>query len=803
MLDKLKSVRILPFNIHDRSDYVVEEHPEFHPIYEGDKYNDYWLAQIKYCLKGKWGLDYNEETGEGGWRWCPGNLYFYVNAGTIKVEGTEGSEDYARPALRDIEWYICYALSECDGFSGFSEDEKYTSFEPIGKLQGKIRDSDGKKMKLTNKDKIKIDQYKEYLLKPDGTYKEYIPAKEALYKTYDKEMGRALYMNEKKNLVVLSSRGVGKSYITANAVIMYDFVFGSSLDVEDFQSRSKPSTVVVGSYDTSKSSALLGKFEDSYERMRKEVGAFFFNESDPYDDVNSPFYQPFDGSTSPGSRITNRVREERSKSYNGTGSEVWHVSYRVNAQAGVGYRARRMVIEEAGLLANFEDVHRENEGSQERENKIGYTIYIGTGGDIEKITGIRKAFYDPAGFRCVGFPDLYKGTGKQIGLFIPSYYRSMYYKDPQGNTKVEEAFEDEMEIRKEKLKRGSKIYDGYAISYPIMPSEMFLNSGTNTFPTALLQDRITDLETGEWERLATPVNMTYLDKARTKVRLDKLRHSDVRVIKSYGEEDNLSDEELKGCPVIYEEPKPYRPGLTFNNYLYIVVYDSVKDDTGGTSLACVQVWKLWDLMDPNSVQMNMVAEWIGRNVGNNGLEKDHEVAYMFSALYDAPILPEINLRDILRYGRSSNRFFRFLPKPTRAIEGMEIKQKKEYPVGMYISPGMTPDLELYLYDALHTVARVEHTIEGSNEQYKEIKVVSEIPSLRLCEELLYYDRDGNYDAVSSAFLFAVVKKQRQKSPVTEEMAEQAMKDEEEFIEVFEGKQEDQFFERKKHPGFNY
>lgn len=753
---------LLPFKLHNIKDFVVGKFNNYHPVYERALYESYWRDQADKCIRGMWGHDYSSENGLGGYRWMPGNLYFYINMTVIKVEGDEGRESVSNPSLRDIEWYLFYALAECDGFSGFENDSDYTCYLPLGKMQGKVFDDKGNKITtLSNQDKIRLDRYDNFLRKKDGDYKEYIDVKTYLYKTYDEPQGRPLYLNEMQNLVVLSTRGCGKSYSVAGGVVLYDFVFGSSRTADEFFAQSNPSVTVVGSYESSKSQALLNKFEEAYEHIRKNVGSF------PSDGINSPFYQPYEGSLKPSRHITNGVKEEGGKSITGTGSELWHVSYKDNPNAGVGYRARRMVCEEAGLMSNFLDVHSENSGTQRRETKIGYTIYIGTGGNIEKIKGIREAFYNPSSFECVGFKDIFSKKNGNIGLFIPSYYRSIDYKDENGNTDVEAAFEDEMLIRESKKSSGSKAYDGHIVSYPIVPSEMFLQTQGNIFPSGLIETRLTELETGEWEKIASVGTLTHTNREKTSVVWMPRPIHESSIIKRWGDEKGMTDKELEGSIVVYEHPVSSRPELNYYNFMYLVTYDSVKDEDGGTSLASVDVWKFWDFDNPDKVQFNLVAEWVGRHIGTDGLEKDHEVAFKLASYYNAPIIPEVNLKDVLRYGRMTNRWRYFLPKPQLAINGMETKQKKEYEVGIYISPTMKPDLEKYLNESLHVVVSVEHKLYGKNEIFNEVKMVSKLPSMRLCEELLYYNRAGNFDKVSSAMLFGVVKRQKEEQPIAD------------------------------------
>lgn len=1159
-----EAAQLLPFELYNIGDFVKEEHPIFHPLYEQDTYLEYWNNQVDTCLKGQWGYDYCEKRKLGGYRWMPGNLYFYINMTQIKIEEDEGRESYSKPRLRDVEWFIFYALAECDGFSGFADDEEFTCYEPVGKLQGKVFNKKGKKViKLVNKEKIRLERYDEFLRKPNGEYKTYVDPKTYLYRTFDKPMGEAKYFNEMKNLVVLSSRGVGKeqphsepvltdrgwstmgdisigdyvigsdgkkakvldkfpqgvkdvyevtlrdgrkvkagadhlwkvwdknrnraanvsmysvkttkellenyywdrvdskhkakygeekytkefryalplndsldiddrelpidpyflglwlgdgtkhrvgittedeeirnycykvakdydlsininenklktcptyfltqgvgkglkrplfskfkklnllgnkhipedyffsstkqrlellrglmdtdgtcsgrcveyyskdrrlaedvaklsrslgiytqvkikrdkvagkdygesyrvilktdlkifnlkrknqchvnsqptsksgksrfekvfitdirkldyqeesscimvdnedhtylttdyvvthnSYSIANGVLQYDFTFGSARNVQEFLDQNYPSVSVAGSFDSKKTDALLKKFEDSYEFMRKNLGSF----SDESGEWNCPFYQPYDGSIKVGKNITNRVKEEGGRSFTGTGSELWHVSYKDNASAGVGFRARRMVVEEAGLLSNFKQVHAENSGTQKRETKIGYTVYIGTGGDIEKIQGIRDAFYNPKGYDCVGFKDTFSNKPGMIGLFIPAYYRSIDYKDPQGNTRLAEAFEDEMAEREAKRLEGSTAYEGHIISYPIVPQEMFLQSSTNIFPTELLEDRLTDLETGEWDKIAKPGKLTYSNKERTKVYWQPFDIEDCKIIKRWGDEKDLTDDEKKGTIVVYEHPAKNKPELTHYKYLYLVTYDSIRDEEGGTSLACVQVWKFWYFDDLSKVQFNIVAEWLGRHIGTGGLEKDHEIAFKLAAYYNCPILPEINLKDVLRHGRMTNRYRYFLPRPALALDGMEIDIKGKYPVGIKIVPGMKPDLEKYLNEALHTVVDSEHKLVGNEEFYLDVKMVQQIPSMRFTEELLYYNRDDNFDAVSSGMLFGVAARQRLLEPVQDNLNEDEDENDQEYMDYLQNGEQALSNYNDSHPAFGY
>ena len=80
--------------INNRKNFLLPEVPKLHP--ESAAYSKFWRIQKKRCIEGLWSIDdknkkvalENNIEGEllsysGGWRFMPGNLYFYVNFGTI------------------------------------------------------------------------------------------------------------------------------------------------------------------------------------------------------------------------------------------------------------------------------------------------------------------------------------------------------------------------------------------------------------------------------------------------------------------------------------------------------------------------------------------------------------------------------------------------------------------------------------------------------------------------------------------------------------------------------------------------
>ena len=198
-MEAFKPVEILPFQIYNVKAFLNQKHPVLHP--QSPEYDPYWEGETAKCILGHWGYDYAD--GQGGWRWMPGNLYFYINMCVIKKEGDSGKEVTDNPSLRDVDWFIFYALAICEGFSGFENDKETTCFRPLGPGFKEERIYPGI-------DTVLLEKYDEHLRKPDGTYKDYIDARDYLYQTIDEPMGNPLWLNECQNLVVLSSRRIGK-----------------------------------------------------------------------------------------------------------------------------------------------------------------------------------------------------------------------------------------------------------------------------------------------------------------------------------------------------------------------------------------------------------------------------------------------------------------------------------------------------------------------------------------------------------------------------------------------------------------
>ena len=727
-------ISIVPFTIYNRPAFIEQDHPVLNPREE--EYEKYWFGITEKCLYGLWGLD--KDGDKGGWRWMPGNLYFYINITKIEIQGEDNTAEQEHPTLRDVTWLKSYGFNTCEGFSGFSEDEEYTCFRPIQKIEQGI--------KLKHIERKQLEKEAQYILKPDGSYKKYIEAREYLYQTFDRPMGKPLWRNEAKNFLELTTRGVGKSYELSNTQICYDYVFNGCKNMDDLLSQKKATVIVVGSSVSKWSDDLLNKFSVTYEYLRTNCGYYF----DGFEETFGWFWQPFEGQLSiSGKPFTNRTQLAGGQGYIGAGSKIYNVSYYKKDNAGIGKRARKFITDEAGTLENFKKVHGLNSAAQIRESKYGFSAYSGTGGDLTEIEGIKDAFKNPKGYDILGYKDLFGFNNLETGLFIPVYYRKDAYRDKNGNINLQEAYEDELELRAEKAKESTEAYNEWIISYPFWPHEMFMQAKDNLFPTVMLEERLDELQGGLWDEIAKIINIEYTDTNEKTSVVWSLDLSGRQIpLNEYQSEKDAKNK--KGAIVMYEPPMIDRPEPKYTDPLYIAVYDPVLKDGDGSSICAVIIFKFFYPKDLSKIQFNIVAEWYGRH---ETLDENHDVAFKMAIMYGAKLLPEINNADILRNGKDTMRWNWFQPKPKGALG--EFNQTKQYDVGVLITPGMKPALAMYLNEIFNTVID-KLTYEEDGVQYdKLIKMASQINSIRVIQEALQYG-EGNFDAISAMFLVSLV-----------------------------------------------
>lgn len=181
----------------------------YHP--DDPRYQKMWQLLRQRCIEGIWVEQF------GKWRYMPGRLGFFGVFGRFEDWNEIDKTRVIRtPKVRDLEWHRAYYRLEMDGFSGWEDDDYFTSDEIIFEAKKDVRLNIPEKRYLQ-------------LFKPNGDFKEYIPRRENIFKLHEEPKGRPLYYNQAKNYTELGSRGGGKALLHGSKV----YCDGYEKNIED------------------------------------------------------------------------------------------------------------------------------------------------------------------------------------------------------------------------------------------------------------------------------------------------------------------------------------------------------------------------------------------------------------------------------------------------------------------------------------------------------------------------------------------------------------------------------------------
>jgi len=181
--------------IENLSQYLIPKIKELHPDHPG--HTPYWANQKKLCIEGFWGKEF------GQYRYCPGRLYFYGNFCTIIiVNEEEKTRTKSKPDIRDIEWERAYMLLEAEGFSGWTEDDEYTSCSKWFEYN-ETGVPDTSDLNINNDKEAKKLRLILSLVNKDGGLKKYKDPRENIRQLHNKPLGNPLYYNGAHNIIEL------------------------------------------------------------------------------------------------------------------------------------------------------------------------------------------------------------------------------------------------------------------------------------------------------------------------------------------------------------------------------------------------------------------------------------------------------------------------------------------------------------------------------------------------------------------------------------------------------------------------
>ena len=712
------------------SNYILKEIPKLHPF--SYDYSAWWDEQERRCIEGYW----------VGGMWIPGRLYFYTNFGTIKHE-KKGSVVFTRPELWDIWWEASLYWEQARGFSGFEKDEEFTCDN-------------------------------EFKTKPHPT-KTYLDPETYLRKWPREDLGKALYENAAKNLIIMTSRGAGKSFWAANCIVAYNFLFDSS---RSFPSDSELiSETLLAASEGSRLKPLGEKVHTTLERL---PGGQMVKLRDHQLWEPSPLSQKYKGSFSTDSSrtITKSIKVQEGGTWKEfETSKIYIRNFGLDPYSAVSLRFTEGVNDEIGLQNKLlTSVGAMADCTVYGGRRIGSLCLTGTGGDMEKGTiDASIMFNNPNDYNCIAIQDTYEHSGK-IGLFFPDYSGKAVsedgktkYKDDEGNTRVDIAKAGFDEIReKKKNSKNSLAYYQHIQFQPRVPSEMFLSKKGNHFPSLEIIERLKELEKNDlYKILEQPYQLAFSSKTVSGIEASVISKNLAFPISTYPVPENIDRE---GCLIVYEPPITDHNGQVPYG-LYVIGHDPVSTEQEiGTSLSSIYVLKTtkYALNSPYGYDQ-VVAEWIGRpsrgrHVTNELLEK----LAMWYGNHSRMIYFESMGANVREYFERRGKLHLLAPQADTVLS-----KRKTMDINANVLYGINMANQHVKLDAIHYTRDYLLRERGRNHEGTIVRNIGLIRSRGLLQELLAYHLGSNeFDRVS-AFMCAVVGALDKVNPYVEEKQQES------------------------------
>jgi hypothetical protein len=673
--------------IVNNSNFRLTEIPNFHPELEYYERVSFWKDEKRKCIEGYWSSG----------KWMPGPLYYYVNFHNIQFEDDSSvAQAFGLPFLRDIDWELFLLYEECRGFSGFTNDKKFTCdrrYGPEKELSIKLR-------RITE---VEADSM------------EYIPAREYLRRNHGKDLGKPLYKNAAKHFMSIQARGSGKSYSTS-AIVAHNFLFDGATDYDDYLDRRKlkqyiSSESIIGAIDTKYTIPLIDKVKVAFELL---PGAFHMGD----EEYPAPLAVGFTGSLQPNKLITSNLSK----------SKLYHRTFKDNPLAANGTRANLVALDEVGFMYNIKEAWGAIEAIQASKAKKNLVIWaLGTGGLVSGRAALyaESIFRNPQDYNCIEFEDVFEHRGK-IGYFVP-YAKTMNEFKTQPNLDTDEELARVFIENKRQIAKKSPdptVYQTEIINGPMVPSEAFLVLEGAFFPTLQLKEQLAEVEGGKYKK--------YLEASFK----GHISFDDKNEPEFYTEQDQLPvrkfplnrNDDKKGCIEVWVKPQKSPEGVIPRG-TYIAGIDVVDKDKATTdSLPCIVVM--------NRFTRQIVAEYTGRT----GEAKDfYEICRKLLLYYNAVGMYEKNLIGLYNYFDQHKCTYLLADTP------YQLRSTDTYKAGTNTSKGINAS------GSVNAEARnmIKSWLQEKISITSETRVYETIYSPAMLTELIMWNPSGNFDRVSA------------------------------------------------------
>ena len=658
---------------------------------------EYWETQLDRCIKG-----YSVFEEDGTEHKITGHHYFYLNFTQIQIVKFEDDDESAaaekisqNPDFWDGDYDYFWSLEIAR--HGLCTKNSQVPSTPEERKEWNHLNKELKKIKKSN-----------YNYKKDETYKKLKEQRDTISNNILNRLGLRVkphldYLDGGYHMIVGKSRRKGYSY--------------------------KDGAICANVYNTvRKAQVIIGAFEKKFLYPKGTMGMAsdylnFLNEHTGW--AKSRDY------TDKVDHKKASYRENVNGTYieKGYQSEIFALTFKDNPDAARGKDGKLFLLEEAGAFPNLKDSFNAiAPGLTAGAFITGQIIIFGTGGDMESGTvDYADMFYNPAAYRLLPFVNIWDENAENTtcGFFHPVTWNMEGFYDEQGNSDIEGATEFELERRRQKMEAASSstIVEKHMQEYPFSPSEAFLTVSTNNFPVVELRNQLNRVKAENLHlSKGTPV---YLTREEGKVIAKPDLENKLKPIYTY----KVKQDDISGCPIIFEYPVPNPP-----KGLYKIGFDPYQQDEG-TSLAAIYVYK--SIHSGTYSKNIIVAEYVGRPQEADDVSR---IASMLADLYNAEIMHENEVSHVKNYFRRIKRLDQLALQPDTVISKNVKASKVSRVYGMHMNEQLKDAGEKYIKDWLLQV-------RDYDENGNAILNLETIYSIGLLEELIQYNRKGNFDRV--------------------------------------------------------
>lgn len=431
-------------------------------------------------------------------------------------------------------------------------------------------------------------------------------------------------------------------------------------------------------------------------------------------------------------------------------SEIIGVSLKDNPDKARGKRGKLILWEEAGKFPGLLKAWQVARPSMEQGKvTFGLMIAFGTGGTEDaNFEALEELYYYPKAYNIKPIPNIWdKGReGTEAGFFMPvtMNYEGCYDSTGKSDEKKAMAWEEEERALIKKNASNSSALAQYVAENPFNPQEAVMRTQGTIFPVQDLRNHLAEVEINHKKYLDTAWQGRLGIDSDTGA-IEWIMDPDVRPINTYPLRDSNN---IEGGIVIYE--MPYKDSSGEIPYgMYIAGTDPYDHDESQTD-------SLGSTLIMNVINERIVAEYTGRPAT---ADMYYENVRRLLKFFRATCNYENNLKGMFTYFKNKSSL-NLLAETPEVLVDREVmtaamaNRKKGTPGTVQINKWARELIKTWLL-----------TPTPGDENLLNLHKIRSVPLLK---ELIYWNKDGNFDRVSSLGMLMILRQEKAQIVVEKE-----------------------------------